>query len=93
MSISVDQLIVWLIVGAIAGSLVGLVVKRDKRGFGWLGNLGIGLVGALVGGVLFRVLRIDLGLGVISISLEDVVAAFVGAIGCLIALRGLQKLG
>jgi uncharacterized membrane protein YeaQ/YmgE (transglycosylase-associated protein family) len=92
MHVSLDQLIVWFIVGAIAGSLAGLVVKRNKRGFGWLANLGIGLVGALVGGLLFRLLRIDLGLGVISVSLEDIVAAFVGAIVCLIALRLLQSL-
>lgn len=92
MHVSLDQLIVWFIVGAIAGSLAGLVVKRNKRGFGWLANLGIGLVGALVGGLLFRLLRIDLGLGVISVSLEDIVAAFVGAIVCLISLRLLQKL-
>ena len=93
MHISLDQLIVWLLVGATAGSLVGLVVKRNKQGFGWLGNLSIGLAGAFVGGLLFRLLRIDLGLGVIAISLEDVVAALVGAIVCLLALRGFQKLG
>lgn len=92
MHISLQQLVVWFIVGAIAGSLAGLVVKRDKRGFGWLRNLAIGLLGALVGGVLFRLLRIDLGLGTISVSLEDIVAAFVGAIVCLLSLRWLRKL-
>lgn len=91
MNISLDQIIVWLVVGAIAGSLAGLVVKRTKQGFGRFTNLGIGLVGALIGGVLFRVLRIDLGLGVISVSLEDIVAAFVGSIVFLILLRWIRK--
>ena len=86
-----DQIIVWLIVGAIAGSLAGLVAKRSKKGFGTLSNLGIGLVGALVGGFLFRVFRIDLGLGSIAVSLEDIVAAFLGAILFLIVLRWLNK--
>ena len=92
MYVSLEQLIVWVIVGAIAGSLAGVVVKRNKRGFGWLPNLGIGLAGALVGGLLFRLLQIDLGLGVISVSLEDIVAAFCGAIICLLSLRLLQRI-
>ncbi len=91
MSISLQQIIVWLIVGAIAGSLAGLVVKGTKRGFGRFANLGIGLVGAIVGGLLFRLLRIDLGLGAISVSLEDLVAAFFGSIVFLIALRWIRK--
>ena len=91
MNISLEQIIVWFVVGAIAGSLAGLVVKRTKQGFGRFTNLGIGLVGALIGGVLFRLLRIDLGLGVISVSLEDIVAAFVGSIVFLILLRWIRK--
>jgi uncharacterized membrane protein YeaQ/YmgE (transglycosylase-associated protein family) len=86
-----DQVIVWFIVGAIAGSLAGLVAKRSKKGYGHFANLGIGLVGALIGGFLFRILRIDLGLGSISVSLEDIIAAFVGAILFLIALWWFNK--
>jgi uncharacterized membrane protein YeaQ/YmgE (transglycosylase-associated protein family) len=93
MNVSLEQIIVWFVVGAIAGSLAGLVVKRTKQGFGRFGNLGIGLVGAVVGGLLFRLLRIDLGLGVISVSLEDIVAAFAGAILFLIVLRWVRKRG
>ena len=91
--ISIDQLIVWFVIGAIAGSLAGLIVKRTKEGYGRFGNLGVGLVGAVVGGLLFRLLRIDLGLGAISVSLEDIVAALVGSILFLIALRLLRKRG
>jgi uncharacterized membrane protein YeaQ/YmgE (transglycosylase-associated protein family) len=93
MNVSLEQIIVWFVVGAIAGSLAGLVVKRTRQGFGRFGNLGVGLVGAVVGGLLFRLLRIDLGLGVISVSLEDIVAAFAGAILFLIALRWVRKRG
>ena len=49
MDISIDQLIVWFVIGAIAGSLAGLIVKRTKEGYGRFGNLGVGLVGAVVG--------------------------------------------
>jgi uncharacterized membrane protein YeaQ/YmgE (transglycosylase-associated protein family) len=74
------ELVVWILIGALAGSLVGLVVKRNKKGFGWLINVGIGMVGALIGGFLFDVLRIDFGLANITISLQDIVAAFVGSL-------------
>jgi uncharacterized membrane protein YeaQ/YmgE (transglycosylase-associated protein family) len=91
MNISLDQIIVWLLIGAIAGTLAGAMVKRSKKGFGVFSNLGIGLVGALIGGLLFRLFRLDLGLGSISISLEDIVAAFVGSVLFLIALRLFRK--
>lgn len=80
MSERMVELVVWIIIGALAGSLVGLVVKRNKKGFGWLINVGIGMVGALIGGFLFDVLRIDFGLANITISLQDIVAAFVGSL-------------
>jgi uncharacterized membrane protein YeaQ/YmgE (transglycosylase-associated protein family) len=91
MNISLTQIIVWLLIGAIAGTLAGAMVKRSKKGFGVFSNLGIGLVGALIGGILFRLFRLDLGLGSISISLEDIIAAFVGSILFLIVLRLFRK--
>jgi uncharacterized membrane protein YeaQ/YmgE (transglycosylase-associated protein family) len=79
-TITIDQVIIWLIVGAMAGSLVGMLVKRKKEGFGWLKNLGIGLVGAIIGGGIFHIFKIDLGLGKIAVSFEDIISAFVGSL-------------
>ncbi len=76
----VSQILAWIIAGALVGSLTGLLIKRNKKGFGWWTNVGIGLAGAIIGGVLFRLFGIDLGLSEISISLEDLVAAFCGAL-------------
>ena len=44
MNITLDysQIIVWLIVGALAGSIAGMLVKRTREGFGPFTNLGIG---------------------------------------------------
>ena len=53
---SIDQFIVWVVVGLLGGSLAALVTTRDRKGYGLLRNLGVGLVGALVGGFLFRLL-------------------------------------
>jgi uncharacterized membrane protein YeaQ/YmgE (transglycosylase-associated protein family) len=86
-----DQLIVWIIVGLIGGSLAGLIVKRDREGFGTVRNLGLGLAGAFVGGLLFRLLGLFPGLDSVSISLRDVVAAFVGSLIVLTALWYWQR--
>jgi uncharacterized membrane protein YeaQ/YmgE (transglycosylase-associated protein family) len=77
---SLDQVLVWVIVGLLGGSLAGLVITRERKGFGVLRNLGVGLVGALVGGLLFRVLGIFPGLDRVAVSLRDVVAALIGSL-------------
>ena len=43
---SLAQAIVWIIVGLLGGSLAALMITRERKGFGILRNLGIGLVGA-----------------------------------------------
>ena len=87
MPISTSEIIVWLVVGALAGSATGMLVTRSRGGFGRLANLGIGLVGAILGGLIFNVFRIDLGLQNISISLQDLVSAFAGSLIFLAVLR------
>ena len=91
MDVTVSQIIVWLIVGALAGSLTGVVVKRTKKGFGPFTNLGIGLVGALIGGSIFRAFNIDLGLGDLAISFQDLLAAFLGSLIFLWLVWLIQK--
>jgi len=83
---SIVQLIVWIIIGLLGGSLTGLLVKRERRGFGIARNLGIGLIGAIIGGFLFRLLGLLPSLDKIAISLRDVVAAVVGSLLVLAAL-------
>ena len=84
--ISLTQFIVWIIVGLLGGSIVGLIVTRERKGFGVWRNLGLGLVGALVGGLLFWLLGIFPELDSVRISLRDVVAAVVGSLLVLGAL-------
>ena len=91
MTINIGQLIVWLIVGALAGSVAGIIVTGNRRGFGQSGNILIGLIGAIVGGVLFNLLGINLGLGDLVFSAEDVVAAIVGALVVLLVLSLLRR--
>lgn len=68
----------WLIVGAIAGWLAGLLVKGDE-GLGVIGHIGLGLVGALLGGwIVSQVTGNDPMDGVFDIS--TLVTAVIGAV-------------
>jgi uncharacterized membrane protein YeaQ/YmgE (transglycosylase-associated protein family) len=68
----------WLVVGAIAGWLAGLLVKGDE-GLGVIGHVVLGLVGALLGGwVVSQVTGNDPMDGVFDIS--TIVTAVVGAV-------------
>ena len=84
--LSFDHLIVWIVVGLIGGGLAGALTTWERGGFGLFRNLGLGLVGALVGGLFFRVFGIWPGLDKIAISLRDVMAAFAGSLVVLAAL-------
>jgi uncharacterized membrane protein YeaQ/YmgE (transglycosylase-associated protein family) len=89
--ISLTQFIVWIIVGLLGGSIVGLIIRRERKGFGIWRNLGLGLVGALVGGLLFWLFGIFPELDIVRISLRDVVAAVVGSLLVLGALWFWQR--
>jgi uncharacterized membrane protein YeaQ/YmgE (transglycosylase-associated protein family) len=77
---NIGKLIAWIIVGALAGTLAGRLVTLSKEGLGRWTNIGIGLVGAVIGGFLFNLFDFKLGLGEITFTLEDVIAAFAGSI-------------
>lgn len=78
-----SKIIVWLIVGALAGTLAGRLVTFSKQGLGFWTNIGLGMIGALVGGFFFWLFHIDLGLGEIKITFEDLISAFVGSLLCI----------
>ena len=77
---NIGKLIAWLIIGALAGTLAGRLVTLSKEGLGRWTNIGVGLVGAVIGGFLFNLFDFDLGLGAIEITFEDLIAAFSGSI-------------
>jgi uncharacterized membrane protein YeaQ/YmgE (transglycosylase-associated protein family) len=81
MEITIGNVIGWLVAGILAGSLTGVLVKRSRQGFGHWANIGIGLVGALIGGSLFQIFNIQIGnLASISVSLQDLLSAFIGSL-------------
>ena len=76
---SVETILIWILVGAVAGWLAGLVVRGF--GFGLVGNIIVGIVGAFLGGWLFGVLGFAIGAGIIN----TIFSAFIGAV-CLLLL-------
>jgi len=84
----------WLIVGAIAGWLAGLLVKGDE-GLGVIGHVVLGLVGALLGGyIVSLVTNNDPMDGVFDIS--TIVTAVIGAVVLVVVgsmLMGRRRAG
>jgi uncharacterized membrane protein YeaQ/YmgE (transglycosylase-associated protein family) len=81
----IDSVIVWLIVGAIAGWLAGLIVKG--AGFGLLGNIVIGIIGAVLAGWLLPQLGVSLGTGIIG----AIINAVIGGVIVLVILSLIRR--
>ena len=89
---SIGQVIVWIIVGGFAGTLAGRVVTLKKEGLGRWINFLVGIIGALLGGALFKLLRIDFGLGDLKVTFDDLIAAFVGSLLVIFVWRIIAKI-
>lgn len=61
-------------------------------GLGRWTKLLVGIVGALLGGELFKLLRIDFGLGDLKVTFEDLIAAFVGSLLVIFVWRIIVKM-
>jgi uncharacterized membrane protein YeaQ/YmgE (transglycosylase-associated protein family) len=81
MYLSNQSLLVILVVGMVAGWLAGRVMEGG--GFGLIGDLIVGLIGAFIGDWLLPQLGIHLGTGIIALILN----AFIGAVVLLLILR------
>lgn len=81
MHLSNQSLLVIIVVGIVAGWLAGRVMEGG--GFGMIGDLLVGLVGAFIGDWLLPQLGIHLGTGLLALILN----AFIGAVVLLLILR------
>ena len=79
------ELLVFLIVGAIAGWLAGQIVKGG--GYGLMGDIIVGIVGAYIAGFLFPRLGISLGAGIVG----EIISAAIGAIILLLVIRLVKR--
>ncbi len=82
---TVESLAIILIVGVVAGWLAGQVVRGG--GFGLVGDLVVGVLGALIAGWLLPRLGVHIGAGIVS----AILSAALGAILLLAVLRLLRR--
>ena len=73
------NILAWIVLGAIAGYLAGLLVKGDE-GLGVIGHIVLGIVGALVGGFLAGLLLPGNGDYTTGINLTTIITAVIGAV-------------
>jgi uncharacterized membrane protein YeaQ/YmgE (transglycosylase-associated protein family) len=81
----IESILIFILVGAIAGWLAGLIVKGF--GFGLLGNIVVGIVGAFIAGALFPRLGVPLGSGILG----AILAATLGAVILLLLIRVIKR--
>jgi uncharacterized membrane protein YeaQ/YmgE (transglycosylase-associated protein family) len=81
---SFATLLVWMLVGGVAGWLASLVVRGT--GLGLLGDIVVGILGAFLGGLVLALLRPDT-LGVTGPTFGSLILAFVGAVILLFVVR------
>ena len=79
------SLLWFLIVGLVAGWLAGVLVKGG--GFGLIGDLVVGVIGAVVGGWLFSTLGASVGGGLVG----SIIVATIGAVVLLIIVRVIKR--
>jgi uncharacterized membrane protein YeaQ/YmgE (transglycosylase-associated protein family) len=80
-NMSVESLLIILVIGVIAGWLAGQIVQGT--GFGIVGDLIIGILGAFIGSWLLPQLGIHLGAGIIA----AIVNATIGAVILLLIIK------
>jgi len=81
MYLSGESLLVILFVGLVAGWLAGKVVRG--AGFGIIGDIVIGIIGAFIASWLFPRLGIHLGVGLVS----KIIYSAIGAVILLLIVR------
>ncbi|MFT4158508.1 GlsB/YeaQ/YmgE family stress response membrane protein [Shinella zoogloeoides] len=81
----IESILVFLIVGAIAGWLAGLIVSGF--GFGLVGNIVVGIVGAFIAGYLFPALGISLGSGIVA----AIIHSTIGAVILLVLIKVIKR--
>ena len=81
---NIEELIILLVVGAVAGWLAGMLIK--KRGFGLPINIIVGIIGAVIGRYVFDFLDISIR-GIVG----SIVSATAGAVLLLFILKLIKK--
>lgn len=85
MEVDVTALAIFLAIGAVAGWLAGTLIKGG--GFGLIGNIIVGVIGAVLGGYVLGLLGISIGSGLIG----SIATATIGSILLLLLVSLIKR--
>jgi uncharacterized membrane protein YeaQ/YmgE (transglycosylase-associated protein family) len=80
-----ETIIIWLVIGAVAGWLAGQIVKGG--GFGLVGDIIVGIIGAVIAGWLLPRIGLYIGGGFVA----EVINAIIGAVILLLVVRLVKR--
>lgn len=82
-------IIAWIIFGALAGWIASIIMRNNAEQ-GALGNIIVGILGALLGGFLVRALSSD-SQGITGFNLSSLIVAIIGAVILLAVMRAFRR--
>jgi uncharacterized membrane protein YeaQ/YmgE (transglycosylase-associated protein family) len=88
-NLSLSNVLWWLLVGLVAGFLASRVMRGG--GYGLIGDIVVGLIGAFIGGWLAGFLGLGVGVGGSSGLIVSIVVAFIGACILLAILHAVTR--
>lgn len=83
---TLESILIFLLIGAVAGWLAGLIVKGG--GFGLVGDIIVGIIGAFVAGWLLPKLGISIGTGIVA----AIIHATIGAVVLLVVIGLIRRI-
>lgn len=84
----VMNIIIWLIVGALAGWIASMIMKTDAQ-MGALANIIVGIIGAFIGGWVVGLFGVDVAAA--ELSIPSILTAILGAVILLAILKAVRR--
>lgn len=82
-----DEIVAWVIMGVLVGAVAGMFTGLKTSGLGRVGRLILGLGGALLGGTVVHVARLDFGWGPVLVRYEELLFSLAGAVFLIVVAR------
>ncbi len=80
-------IISWIVVGALAGWIASMLTGNNEK-MGAIANIGVGIIGAFIGGFILKLFGID---GVTGFNLWSILVATLGAFLLLVVIGKMKK--
>lgn len=82
------NIIIWLIVGALAGWVASMIMKTDAQ-MGALANIVVGIIGAFIGGWIVSLFGVDVMDG--ALRIESILTAILGSVVLLAIVKAFRR--